>query len=132
MSLMRRAQLPAGFLMLLSCSPEQAGRSVALEGGSPARNESGLAAQTPVATDSPPTDGQWTMAAGDYANTRFSGLDQITTENAARLQVAWTFSTGVLRGQEAAPIVAGSTMYVVTPYPNQLHARLGGPGRSLL
>ena len=79
MSLMRRAQLPAGFLMLLSCSPEQAGRSVALEGGSPARNESGLAAQTPVATDSPPTDGQWTMAAGDYANTRFSGLDQITT-----------------------------------------------------
>jgi glucose dehydrogenase len=28
----------------------------------------------------------------------------------------------VLRGQEAAPLVVGSTMYVVTPYPNILYA----------
>jgi PQQ-dependent dehydrogenase (methanol/ethanol family) len=62
------------------------------------------------------------MAGRDYANTRFSGLGQITAENVAGLRVAWTFSTGVLRGQEAAPIVAGRTMYVVTPYPNLLHA----------
>jgi lanthanide-dependent methanol dehydrogenase len=69
------------------------------------------------------------MAAGDYANTRFSGLDQITTDNVGRLQVSWTFSTGVLRGQEAAPIVVGQTMYVVTPFPNILHALdLTNPG----
>jgi PQQ-dependent dehydrogenase (methanol/ethanol family) len=69
------------------------------------------------------------MAAGDYANTRFSGLDQITADNVGRLQASWTFSTGVLRGQEAAPIVVGRTMYVVTPFPNILHALdLTNPG----
>ena len=34
---------------------------------------------------------QWTMAAGDYASTRFSQLDEINTGNVARLKVAWTF-----------------------------------------
>jgi len=67
-------------------------------------------------------DGQWPMAAKDYANTRFSGLDQINGSNVANLKVSWTFSTGVDRGQEAAPIVIGDTMYVVTPYPNHLYA----------
>src|SRR5215207_4817907 len=67
-------------------------------------------------------DGQWLRPAKDYASTRFSGLDQITTANAASLKLAWSFSTGVLRGQEAAPLVVGSTMYVVTPYPNILYA----------
>ncbi len=67
-------------------------------------------------------DGQWVMAPKNYASTRYSGLDQITTENAADLEVAWTFSTGQLRGHEAAPLVIGSTMYVVTPHPNILFA----------
>ena len=67
-------------------------------------------------------DGQWRMAAKDYASTRYSGLNQITTENVDRLRLAWTFSTGVLRGHEAAPIVAENTMYVVTPHPNILYA----------
>ena len=67
-------------------------------------------------------DGQWLMPAKDYASTRFSGLDQITATNVASLKLAWSFSTGVLRGQEAAPLVVGSTMYVVTPYPNILYA----------
>jgi PQQ-dependent dehydrogenase (methanol/ethanol family) len=67
-------------------------------------------------------DGQWPMSAKNYANTRFSGLNEINPSNVANLKVAWTFSTGVDRGQEAAPIVVGDTMYVVTPYPNQLYA----------
>jgi lanthanide-dependent methanol dehydrogenase len=67
-------------------------------------------------------DGQWPMAAKNYANTRYSGLDQINTHNVKNLKVAWTFSTGVNRGQEAAPIVVGETMYIVTPYPNVLYA----------
>jgi lanthanide-dependent methanol dehydrogenase len=67
-------------------------------------------------------DGQWPMAAKNHASTRYSGLDQINTSNAAGLRVAWTFSTGVNRGQEAAPIVVGDTMYVVTPFPNILYA----------
>jgi PQQ-dependent dehydrogenase (methanol/ethanol family) len=82
-----------------------------------------------LAADAPPfrntdatEDGQWLMPAKDYANTRYSGLKDITTENVGKMQVAWTFSTGVNRGQEAAPIVVGDTMYVVTPYPNILYA----------
>ena len=69
------------------------------------------------------------MAPKDYANTRYSGLDEINTGNASRLRVAWTFSTGVVAGHEAAPVVVGSTMFVVTPFPNYLYALdLGQPG----
>jgi PQQ-dependent dehydrogenase (methanol/ethanol family) len=67
-------------------------------------------------------DGQWTMATHDYGNVRYSGLDQINTQNAKNLKLAWTFSTGVFRGQEAAPLVVGDTMYVVSPFPNYLYA----------
>jgi lanthanide-dependent methanol dehydrogenase len=67
-------------------------------------------------------DGQWVRPAKNYASTRYSQLDQIGTDNVKELRVAWTFSTGTDRGQEAAPIVAGSTMYVVTPYPNTVYA----------
>jgi PQQ-dependent dehydrogenase (methanol/ethanol family) len=62
------------------------------------------------------------MAAGDHASTRFSPLADIDTETVKSLRVAWTFSTGILRGHEAAPIVANDRMYVVTPYPNILYA----------
>ena len=67
-------------------------------------------------------EGEWTMAPGDYANTRYSPLAQITPANVGKLQVAFTFSTGVNRGQEAAPLVVGNTMYIVTPFPNRLFA----------
>src|SRR4051794_18643183 len=74
-------------------------------------------------------DGQWPMPAKNYASTRFSELDQISAKNVKDLKVAWTFSTGIARGQEAAPIVVGDTMYVVTPYPNFLYALdLGNQG----
>jgi mxaJ protein len=59
------------------------------------------------------------MPARNFASTRYSGLRQITAENVGRLRLAWSFSTGVVRGHEAAPLVVGSTMYVVTPFPNQ-------------
>jgi PQQ-dependent dehydrogenase (methanol/ethanol family) len=58
----------------------------------------------------------------DYANTRYSPLDQITKDNVGDLQVAWTFSTGVLRGHEGAPLVIGNMMYVHTPFPNNVFA----------
>jgi lanthanide-dependent methanol dehydrogenase len=67
-------------------------------------------------------DGQWLMAPKNHASTRFSGLTDITTDNVASLQLAWSFSTGVLHGHEAAPLVVGDTMYIVTPYPNILYA----------
>ena len=39
-----------------------------------------------------PDDGQWIMAAKNYASTRFSTLDQINTGNAHSLKLAWTCS----------------------------------------
>jgi lanthanide-dependent methanol dehydrogenase len=82
--------------------------------------------ETPIAvapvTASPAEDGQWIMPSRDYANTRFSGLDEINTANAPQLKLAFTFATGTLLGQESSPIVVGSTLYFVTPYPNVLYA----------
>ena len=69
------------------------------------------------------------MPAKDYASTRYSGLTEITAESARQLSVKGTFSTGSTRGHEAAPLVVGSTMYVVTPFPNVLYALdLSQPG----
>src|SRR5215469_18501921 len=64
----------------------------------------------------------WVMQAGDYANTRYSKLNQINAGNVGKLQVAWTFSTGVLRGHEGGPLVIGNIMYVHTPFPNKVYA----------
>src|ERR1700732_5427082 len=64
----------------------------------------------------------WVMQAGDYANTRYSKLNQITAANAGKLQVAWTFSTGVLRGHEGGPLIIGDMMYLHTPFPNHVYA----------
>ena len=64
----------------------------------------------------------WVQPAGDYANTRYSKLNQITAANVGKLQVAWTFSTGVLRGHEGGPLVIGNIMYVHTPFPNKVYA----------
>ncbi|MGD9669352.1 MAG: methanol/ethanol family PQQ-dependent dehydrogenase [Hyphomicrobiaceae bacterium] len=65
---------------------------------------------------------QWVLQTGDYFNQRYSKLDQINKDNVKNLKVAWTFSTGVLRGHEGSPIVVGDTMYVHTPFPNIVYA----------
>ncbi|MGP7985614.1 lanthanide-dependent methanol dehydrogenase XoxF5 [Rhodoblastus sp.] len=65
---------------------------------------------------------EWVIQAGNYANTRYSKLDQINENNVKKLAPAWTFSTGVLRGHEGSPIVVGDVMYVHTPFPNIVYA----------
>ena len=67
-------------------------------------------------------DGQWTMPAKNYASTRFSSLSEITSGNVGNLRLTSTFSTGTLRGHEAAPLVVNNTMYIVTPFPNFVYA----------
>ena len=64
----------------------------------------------------------WVMPNGNYASTRYSELNQITANNVKDLQVAWTFSTGVLRGHEGGPLVMGDVMYIHTPFPNKVFA----------
>ncbi|GAA4330444.1 methanol/ethanol family PQQ-dependent dehydrogenase [Pigmentiphaga soli] len=77
-------------------------------------------------------DGNWPTAPKDNANTRYSELAEINTANVASLRPAFTFSTGINQGHEAAPVVVDGTMYVVTPYPNYLYALdLTRPGAPL-
>ncbi|MBS0284332.1 MAG: PQQ-dependent dehydrogenase, methanol/ethanol family [Proteobacteria bacterium] len=76
----------------------------------------------PAPGGSPPDDGQWTMPSKNYASTRYSTLTEINAGNVRHLATAFTFSLGVNKGQEAAPIVAGGTMYVVTAFPNIVYA----------
>ncbi|HEY0424606.1 MAG TPA: PQQ-dependent dehydrogenase, methanol/ethanol family, partial [Rhodopila sp.] len=62
------------------------------------------------------------MPTQTYDNQRYSTLSQIKANNVGKLQVAWTFSTGVLRGHEGAPLVVGDVMYVHAPFPNTVFA----------
>ncbi|MGH8469831.1 MAG: methanol/ethanol family PQQ-dependent dehydrogenase [Gammaproteobacteria bacterium] len=72
----------------------------------------------------------WVMQNGDFWAQRYSKLDQINAANASKLQAAWTFSTGVLRGHEGGPLMLpGSatgldhdTLYVHAPFPNNVFA----------
>src|SRR4051812_16321094 len=77
-------------------------------------------------------DAQWTMAAQNFAGHRFSALDEVTAANVAQLQVAFTFDTGVPKGQESISLVADNTMFIVGPFPNVLFALdLTKPGAPL-
>jgi len=102
-------------LAVTACKPEpsRATPSVnAQTGAAPANGEVDLGAD----------DGQWVRPAKDFASTRFSALSEINTTNVKNLKSVTTFSTGVLRGHEAAPLVVGGTMYIITPFPHFVYA----------
>jgi alcohol dehydrogenase (cytochrome c) len=77
-------------------------------------------------------DSEWTSPGRDSALTRYSSLADINVDSVKNLRAAFTFSMGVDRGQEAAPLVVGNTLYVVGPFPNMLYALdLSQPGAPL-
>ena len=82
----------------------------------------GTAVADPQLVAAQASNKNWASQAGNDANQRYSTLNQITAANVKNLQVAWTFSTGVLRGHEGGPLVVGDTMYVHTPFPNKVFA----------
>ena len=58
----------------------------------------------------------WVMPAGNYNNQRYSALKQINKKNIQQLNMAWSFSTGVLRGHEGNSLVIDDTLYIHTPF----------------
>jgi lanthanide-dependent methanol dehydrogenase len=64
----------------------------------------------------------WVMPAGNYNNQRYSALKQINKKNINKLNMAWSFSTGVLRGHEGNSLVIDDTLYIHTPFPNIVYA----------
>jgi PQQ-dependent dehydrogenase (methanol/ethanol family) len=65
---------------------------------------------------------EWPLPNGDWANTRYSTLDEINASNVSQLDLVSVMHTGIPNGHEGAPLVVGDTMYVLTPYPNILMA----------
>jgi len=88
-------------------------------GSAPASSSSAASPSAPALSGN---DKEWAIPNKNAASTRYSDLGQITADNVKNLKVAWTFSTGVLRGHEGEPIVVNNTMYLATPYPNIVYA----------
>ncbi len=68
-----------------------------------------------------PSGNDWREYLGDAAKSHYSTLNQINTQNAAQLQVAWTYQTG---GADTAnnqtqiqcnPIIVNGTLYATSP-----------------
>lgn len=68
-----------------------------------------------------PEPHNWLMYRRTYNGWGYSPLDQINRDNVGRLTPVWTFSTGVLEGHEAPPVVNDGRMFVTTPQ-NQVFA----------
>lgn len=71
---------------------------------------------------SPLPTGDWTLATGDYANTRFSPLDKINTGNVKNLHLIGTHNDGIPHGFEGGPLFVNNTLYIIEPFPNELVA----------
>jgi alcohol dehydrogenase (cytochrome c) len=62
-----------------------------------------------------PDAGDWLMLRGTYEGWGYSPLDQITPQNASRLQPVWVVATGATNGHEAPALVNRGVMFVSTP-----------------
>ncbi|MDY6984346.1 MAG: PQQ-dependent dehydrogenase, methanol/ethanol family, partial [Pseudomonadota bacterium] len=59
---------------------------------------------------------EWLTYGRDYAEQRFSPLNQINTNNVNDLGIAWTYDTGEVRGHEASPLINDGVMYFTLPW----------------
>jgi quinoprotein glucose dehydrogenase len=83
-----------------------------------------LSMLTPAAlAENAPAGKDWPHYNGDPGSTHYSTLDQITTANVDKLQVAWTYDTGdnapgkvVLNADlEVNPLIIGGKLFALTP-----------------
>jgi quinohemoprotein ethanol dehydrogenase len=61
--------------------------------------------------DNTATSKDWPTTGLDYAETRFSKLKQINSDNVKNLGLVWSYSLGSSRGVEATPVVVDGIMY---------------------
>jgi len=58
----------------------------------------------------------WILPGRDYANQRFSPLDQITPANVKRTVPKWIYQTGIAATFQTTPLVADGVMFITTPF----------------
>ncbi|MCU1347562.1 MAG: PQQ-dependent dehydrogenase, methanol/ethanol family [Acidobacteria bacterium] len=114
----QRTGMFVAMLLLAACRMPETPKQAVSESKGGAAGKAMLPAFSTTANE----DGQWLSVQKDYANTRFSGLAEINLSNIDQLKAATTFSTGMVAGHEATPLVVGDTMYLVIPFPNTLYA----------
>ena len=73
--------------------------------------------------------GNWLTYSGTYQSQRYSTLDQITRDNASRLELSWVFQANSLQKFEATPLVVDGVMYL-TVAPNDVVALDAATGRT--
>lgn len=75
---------------------------------------------------------EWAVPGGDPEATRYSRLSEIKPSNVGKLVEEFSFQTGSTGNHEGQPLVVGSVMYIVTPFPHTLIALdLKNPGKTL-
>ena len=76
------------------------------------------------------TSNDWPTIGLDYAETRFSKLNQITAQNVGKLGLVWSYPLESSRGVEATPLVVDGIMYVTASW-SVVHAIDARTGKRL-
>nr|MBA2398215.1 PQQ-dependent dehydrogenase, methanol/ethanol family [Bradyrhizobium sp.] len=76
------------------------------------------------------TSNDWPTIGLDYAETRFSKLNQINTDNVKKLGLVWSYPLESSRGVEATPVVVDGIMYQTASW-SVVHAIDARTGKQL-
>ena len=103
------AQVAIGLGLALSCSAALAqspakGSPEHIKAVTSAVDGASIKANTATSND-------WPTIGLDYAETRFSKLNQINTDNVKKLGLVWSYPLESSRGVEATPVVVDGIMY---------------------
>jgi len=85
---------------------------------------------TQAIIDNDKTDKNWLNYGLNYSETRYSSLNQITTDNISELGLSWSTSLESRRGLEATPIVVDGVMFVTSAW-SVVHALDAKTGKEL-
>src|SRR5258708_5992966 len=104
-----QAAITIGFGLAVSCSPTFAQNAAK---GSPDHVKAVTSAVDSASVKAnTATSNDWPTIGLDYAETRFSKLKQINTDNVKNLGLVWSYSLDSSRGVEATPVVVDGIMY---------------------
>src|SRR6187402_175726 len=126
---LRSCHMGSAFALLmrvaLACAPmlPTAVPAPAIVAGTPGRDVDDAFVQTNARNSQ-----AWPTVAFDLAETRFSRLTRITTENVRQLGLVWSYDLASSRGVEATPVVVDGVMYVTAPW-SVVHALDAKTGR---